>query len=287
MGRFYLPKNTLGVLNPARNGLLLYAGRASRIGFEGSKAELDTVEFEFSKDPVMEIYSAGAMRYEVLMPTSKPGSYTLSATNGAGKKLAPDIEVRVTTDRYIPSESPEGQMDVTACWMATTSWVSRTLQTRATLSQHDIMMKVAQGGAMWSNDGSIRMSTLSRLFAKEFASLKYKTERIKADQLYDYIDLYPLIVGYKETLMGHVNVITGHDGKGNLKIMDPWFPDPTKSGFRLEATSSAPYLFNPNPNASQSFQFTGALTTRTISYYTSRSLKPGNDLWLAYPSTIE
>ena len=83
---------------------------------------------------------------------------------------------------------------------------------------------------MWNRDGSISIVAIERLLAQELSGLKLKTERIAPSDLWKYMNLYPVIIGYKETLMGHINVIYGNPGTGDINIMDPGFPiQPTRA----------------------------------------------------------
>jgi hypothetical protein len=285
MGRFYLPKDTMGELNTAKREMIVYAGRVSYIGFEGSVAEINALEFSFSDDPITEVYSVNAMRRETLLPTSMPAHFTVSALNSSGKDMAQPLQVHVALDRFAPSPLPEGQMDVTACWMAGICWASIGLQRRPTFWQEDIM-NLSAGKNMWLGDGSINIMSLNRLLAKELSNLYFKTELIKPADLWNYVNLYPVIIGYQETLMGHINVIYGNDGAGNLYVMDPWWPEPTNYGFTVESGGGGYYLFNSTPGASQEFHFLGTKTQRPMSYYSDRPLQSGM-LWVGYPKTIE
>ena len=132
MGRFYLPKDTLGVYDAGKRWLIVYVGRESSIGFEGTGAEIAALDFSFSDDPIMEVYNAGPTRRETLVPTSSKATFTVQALNASGKDMTPSITVQVVNDRFAVPSLPEGQMDVTACWMAGISFASQGLMTRPT-----------------------------------------------------------------------------------------------------------------------------------------------------------
>ena len=100
MGRFYLPKDTMGVFDPGNRNLIVYAGRASSIGFEGSVPEINGLEFSFSDDPSMQVYSVSAVRRETLLPTSMLIHYTVFACNGDGQNFASPIGEQVVSDRF-------------------------------------------------------------------------------------------------------------------------------------------------------------------------------------------
>jgi Papain-like cysteine protease AvrRpt2 len=283
MGRFYLPKDTMGVFDQGNRSLIVYAGRESSIGFEGSVQEINALDFSFSDDPIMEVYSVSAVRRETLLPTSMRGSYTVAATNGDGKNLASPIEVQVVSDRFAEAALPEGQEDGTACWIACISWASQSLMRRPTFSQEDIR-NASAGKGLWMRDGSISIIALERLLAKEFSALKLKSELIKPDDLGNYINLYPVLIGYQETLFPHMNVIYGHDGNGNLDVMDPWWPDPESAGWDVATDEFGPTI--SKSGSADVYVFDGMKTQRSISYYTSSPLQSGK-LWVAYPRSIE
>ena len=150
-----------------------------------------------------------------------------------------------------------------------------------TFSQEDIR-NASAGKGLWLRDACISIIALERLLAKEFPALKLKSELIKSDDLWRYINLYPVLVGYQETLFPYMNVIYGHDGNGNLYVMDPWWPDPESAGWDVTTVEFGPTI--SKSGSADVYVFDGMKTQRL--YYTSSPLQ-SNKLWVAYPRSIE
>lgn len=167
--------------------------------------------------------------------------------------------------------------------------MTRSLVPATSRTQNSILLVANKlPGGLWAKDGSISISALTRVLTQGVPDLRLKVDLIKASDLNDYVSLYPLIIVYKETMMGHINVIVS-DG-AELTIMDPWYPPPFVRGFLVEQSPDGPfYLYNPSADPSDGaaslFNCSGVVMKRRPKYYTDRPLT-GGKVFVAYPTKI-
>jgi hypothetical protein len=162
--------------------------------------------------------------------------------------------------------APEGQIDAYACWAACLSWYTKVQPDIPTISQRHIVN--SSDPRTWAANGAITpnglmMISLPNVFLQRSRIVQAALDaRVRART-------FPMLIAFSSGPMGgHVNVIHGFDeGSAKVAVMEPWFPDPTKDkSYDLMEGN----FFKKGTGAM--FKFTGQMTMRPLSYYTSRPM---------------
>lgn len=160
----------------------------------------------------------------------------------------------------------EGQLDAFACWAACLAWFTKVLPDVSTVSQQVII--TGSDPKTWAPNGSITINGLMTLSLK---GVLLQRSRIGQGDLDAAVRArkYPMLIGFASgPLGGHVNVIHSFDeATQTVGVMEPWFPDPsTNRAYSFDGT-----VFS-NITTGDPFKFTGTMTKRPLSYYTSKPL---------------
>lgn len=160
----------------------------------------------------------------------------------------------------------EGQLDSFACWAACLAWFTKVLPDVSTVSQQVIIS--GSDTSEWANSGAI---TANGLLTVPLKGVALQRSRIGQAELETAVRArrFPMLIGFASgPLGGHVNVIHSFDeATQTVGVMEPWFPDPAAN----KAYTFEKGLFY-NKQTGDPFKFTGTMTRRPLSYYTSKPL---------------
>jgi len=190
-----------------------------------------------------------------------PGQHTLAVLN--------DLATRGASAGGLSSIPPEGQIDATACWAASLSWLSRAATGGTPTPQLAII------GANSSSFGASGTISFNDLMTANAGGVLMKRKRITPGELEPIIraQVFPLLVAFRTGPMsGHVNVIHGFDPASSTVVaMEPWFPDASlDTNFTLVNVDGQ--LVYENNTTGAPFAFTGNHIKRPMTYYTSKPL---------------
>ena len=152
MGKLFLPVETRGLWDSKSKSLTVYCGEDAFVGFQGSAAEVGSLQFSAWSSKLgecaNETYDEGFGKRSTRIDTSAPGELAFEATDGE-KNLAPPITIYIERRPAYSQMRAEGQIDDTACWAACLAWWLRVLPDRPTVEQSTIVNKLGVG--LWNN----------------------------------------------------------------------------------------------------------------------------------------
>jgi hypothetical protein len=163
---------------------------------------------------------------------------------------------------------PEGQLDATACWAACYAWWLRATPDQKAVSQIEILGLGVVAGGMVNADGTVNVAGAMRFLAGRHAGWASKNilpAQLKEVLLASKLPRIPVLIAYRSSVMGgHMNVIHSYDDeKGELTVMDPWFPDPAvDQNYTFDKSTGFPVFISKRDGSPYKFRGTHAKRTR-------------------------
>jgi hypothetical protein len=189
----------------------------------------------------------------------------------SGHTLALMNDLRDLLDKGFTLSPPEGQLDSTACWAASLSWITRSNLYYPTVSQ---LRLLAFGSSVWDSDGTISPTGFETII--RISGIPLTSQRQTAGQLESMIRRHrlPMAVAFQRLLGGHMNVIHGfNESQNTVFAMEPWYPPAEDDPGYVEVDEElGPPVFESIADGSP-FKFRGAHIWRPITYYTTNPLK--------------
>jgi hypothetical protein len=268
MARFYQPSETQGIYDRSANRLTVNQYDTVRIGFRAaSLKEYEATTVETSENVEVGRGQADALAYEIGIDTSKPVTFTVTATqdvmmSAVGKEMARPLEVVVRRQNYIGKPAIGQQRDPAACWAACLSYWLSVAEGRDPRRFEDIL---GDFNGVWDATGFMNVHALRHQIQGQRSRYRMVTEQVSPNRLDSLFGRWPLLVGFKHPGgFGHMNVLTAYDNSASLvRAMDPWFPDPPQNSF---TRFDGQVVFNGNEG---DFAFTGYIAYRQPGYYHS------------------
>jgi hypothetical protein len=93
----------------------------------------------------------------------------------------------------------------------------------------------------------------------------------------------PYLLGYNAGTMGHLVVVTDRDdATGLLRVMNPWFPDPSSQGIDVDLSSDQGYYTSHKTGQTVEFDFSGGIEYKYPSFYAGKPLGSSGKLFIVY-----
>ncbi len=280
MARFYQPKETQGIYEAGPNRLTVNQEDRVLIGFRAtSPKELQDATVETSEDVETARYSINPTTIELEIDTSKPRTFSVSATQGVAmsatpKNMTKPLEVVIRRPAYRLTGAVGQGRDPAGCWAACLSYYLSAAPGRQGRSFINI---VGDFTGLWDSSGFIRVDGLRQQVANQSPRYRMATDRILPRRLSEFLGRWPLVVGFRHPGgFGHMNVLTAYDATNDLaRAMDPFFPNPPPNSI---TRVSGQVVFNGNEG---DFQFAGGFIARSLSYF--QAAMPSGTIFVGFP----